>query len=214
DGDRGSARTDRCGDRRGRGPGPVRPPGQHGSRLPHRVDGPDPARLRLGADRPDALDPVDPVHLHRRGHHHTGARRPLLGGQRTPTGTAGPGHHHRRPTTQHLHRSQPTPGADPRHRRNPRRHPPPHRGHPATRRRRHRQLPHQPQHHPHHPTTQHPPTPPNPPSPPPPTPPNHPTPPTPPNPTPSYPQPPGTTATTGSRSYQRPFPRGLTRCWA
>ncbi len=68
DRDRRTARAGRCGDRRGAAAGSFRASGEHGGRLPYRVDGSDPARVAFGAGGFDTQEPDDSVHLHRRRH--------------------------------------------------------------------------------------------------------------------------------------------------
>ena len=48
--------------------GPIRPPGEHGSRVAHGTDGFDPARIAFSAGRLDADDPGDSIRVdNRRG---------------------------------------------------------------------------------------------------------------------------------------------------
>ena len=101
DGDRRAARAGRRRDRRGERRRTVRPPGEHGSRVPPRDDGSDPAGVAGGTGRSGAADTAHPGPQHRRECRcRTAVRRRALGGQRAQPGAVQPGHRRGRgPTT-------------------------------------------------------------------------------------------------------------------
>ena len=147
---RSGRRRHRGGHRRQR----LRPPGEHGGGVTHRVDGSGAGRPAVGAGRPGTEHPdaAVPVHRHR-ADHHGHLRRRLLGGQRAPAGAVQPRRRGGGPRTRHLHRDQPAldaGSADRGHAGRPRRPlAPPRRRHAGARQRRHRHLPHPPQRHAH-----------------------------------------------------------------
>ena len=85
-GDRRGARPGRRGNRRGERAEPIRPSGQHGGRVAHRVDGPDPARIARGARDLTPKSPTIPFFSTVLEAPRADAGRRVLGGQRAPAG--------------------------------------------------------------------------------------------------------------------------------
>ena len=77
--DRRTTRRRRRRHRRGQRPGSLRQAGEHGSRLPHRIDGSNPARTAVSPGRPGTQSTQHSVHLHRARHHRPACWMPTTG---------------------------------------------------------------------------------------------------------------------------------------